>query len=306
VADFNYSRPSTVGRTPRFQYKGKSGILCLFDSNGTGVRLAEPEACFMAKAGNTWTDVYYPAVDMTPFFQASGFPLDVFQWSLSGWAVVSGRNKVGIDFFERLMADYRREAAKYGEGLKAIVIIGLTNDVLYCRYGKGRGKYPESVDALIVQRDTWAKQLAARMGVPVIIVGTGTTKGRYDAVVVDVPLGYIGDKPDREIRQIVSDAHARIYNRLGEATVTGPWPGMAPTVYHLQKPHLSPRETDWMGHPGKNEAFLQGVLLHNALAWICVKAGWFPTLQGMELVPGYIFGCFLLVWIIHRGFLCFQ
>ncbi len=52
---------------------------------------------------------------------------------------------------------------------------------------------------------------------------------------------------------------------------------MTPTVYHLQKPHLNGREADWLGHPGKNEAFLQGVLIHNTLAWICVKAGWVPT-----------------------------
>ncbi len=277
MADFNGHRPSNVGHTPKFPFRGKPAVLCLFDSNGTGVRVAAPDVCYMAKAGQMWTDVYYPAVDLTPFFCESGFPFDVFQWAMSGWSLTCGRGKVDINMFERLMGEFLTEAAKAGEGLKAIVVIGLTNDVNYCRYRKGRGKYPASVDQLITSRDEWLKKLAVRLGAPVIVIGTGSAKVNYLSITEDVPLGYIGDKKESEIRDIIAAAHARIYNRLGEDTVAGPWPVMSPMVYHLQKPHLNGREAHWMGHPGKNEAFLQGLLIHNTLAWLCVKAGWVKT-----------------------------
>jgi hypothetical protein len=184
---------------------------------------------------------------------------------------------VDINVFERLMGEFITEVAKAGEGLKAIVIMGLTNDVNYCRNGKGRGQYPTSVDQLIASRDKWLKKLAVNLGAPVVVIGTGSAKVNYASITEDVPLGYIGDKKDVEIQDIIAAAHARINNRLGEATVTGPWPAMTPTVYHLQKPHLNGREADWLGHPGKNEAFLQGVLIHNTLAWLCVKARWVQT-----------------------------
>jgi hypothetical protein len=87
VADFNCRRPSNARRTLKFPFRGKSTLLCLFDSNGTGARIAAPDVCYMAKAGQTWTDVYYPAVDLTPFFHESGFPFDVFQWAMSGWSL---------------------------------------------------------------------------------------------------------------------------------------------------------------------------------------------------------------------------
>ena len=280
MADFNCRRPTIIGRTPQFPFRGKSAVLCVFDSNGTGVRVADPEVCYMAKSGATWTDVYYPAVDMTPVFKDSGFPLDVFQWSMSGWSMTCGRGKVDVNVFERLMGSFLTEAAKAGQGLRAIVVIGLTNDVNYCRYGRGRGKYPTSVDQLIKSRDEWLKKLALRMGAPVIVIGTGSAKVDYRAVTADVPLGYIGDKTDQEIRDTLAAAHARIYNRLGEETIPGPWPVMSPDVYYLQKPHLNGREADWLGHPGKNEAYLQGLLIHNTLAWIAVKAGWVPTANG--------------------------
>jgi hypothetical protein len=48
-----------------------------------------------------------------------------------------------------------------------------------------------------------------------------------------VTLGYIGDKKESEIRNIIVAAHARIYNRLSEDTLTGQWSEMSPTVYHL-------------------------------------------------------------------------
>ncbi len=83
MADLNCRRPSNVGRTPKFLFRGKSAVLGLFDSNGTGVRVADSDVCYMAKSGQTWTDVYYPAVDVTPFFRESGFPFDVFQWAMS-------------------------------------------------------------------------------------------------------------------------------------------------------------------------------------------------------------------------------
>jgi hypothetical protein len=280
VADFNCRRPTIVGRTPKFPFRGKSALLCFFDSNGRWVRVAEPEVCYMAKAGQTWTDVYYPAVDLTPVFRDSGFPYDVFQWAMSGWSLTCGRGKTDINVFEHLMGEFLTEAAKAGEGLKAIVVIGLTNDVNYCRYRKNRGKYPSSVDQLIESRDEWLKKLAVRLGAPIIVIRTGSVKVNYVSVTDDVPLGYIGDKTETEIRDIIAAAHARIYNRLGEDTVAGPWPVMSPTVYYLQKPHLNGREADWLGRPGKNEAYLQGLLIHNALAWICVKASWIKTANG--------------------------
>jgi hypothetical protein len=120
----------------------------------------------MAKSGQTWTDVYYPAVDVTPFFRESGFPFDVFQWAMSRWSLTCGRSKVDINIFEHLMGDFVPEASKHGEGLKAIVVIGLTNDVVYCRYGKGRGKYPLSVNQLITFRNNWLKKLVVCLGAP--------------------------------------------------------------------------------------------------------------------------------------------
>jgi hypothetical protein len=123
----------------------------------------------MGKSGQTWTDVYYPAIDLTPFFHESRFQFDVFQWAMSGWSLTCGRSKVDINVFERLMGDFITEAKKKGEGLKAIVVIGLTNDMNYCRYGKGWGKYPYSVDQLITSHDEWLKKLALRLGAPVVV-----------------------------------------------------------------------------------------------------------------------------------------
>jgi hypothetical protein len=199
-----------VGRTPKFLFRGKSAVLGLFDSNGTGVRVADSDVCYMAKSGQTWTDVYYPAVDVTPFFRESGFPFDVFQWAMSRWSLTCGRSKVDINVFERLMGDFVTEASKNGEGLKAIVVIGLTNNVVYCRCGKGCGKYPPSVNQLITSRDDWLKKHALRLGAPVIVIGTGSAKVNYASITGDVTLGYIGDKKELEIRDIISAAHARI------------------------------------------------------------------------------------------------
>jgi hypothetical protein len=228
--------------------------------------------------------MHYPQVDCSFLFEASGFPYDVFLHVISGWAFKYG-NTIPQDYFVDLVTSFKAEAAKSKEkrSLKAVVVLGMTNDILFCQtgFGKKHIRYPASVDSLIEERDEWLNELAEKIGVPVFFAGAGSAKNvRYDLEKSDVELGYFGNLHEDARGAIIARSQARIFNRLGEECSSGAWPNrLKNKLYYLQKPHLSPRFCDYIGHPGKIEGYLQGILLHNLLVWLCVKAGWQKDLK---------------------------
>jgi hypothetical protein len=117
------------------------------------------------------------------------------------------------------------------------------------------------------------------VSVPVIFSGAGSAKNmRYDMETQDIPFPSElpqGRQAAFDVKhRIVAKAQALMFNRLGQKGQKGSWGRMKNKLYYLQKPRLSTRSCDWMGHPGKCEAYLQGVLIHNVIVWACVNAGW--------------------------------
>jgi hypothetical protein len=293
VVDFKCQKPSNTVK-PIYRFKGKSGIFVLGDSNITGCRLTSPENCYMAKfQGGELVDLPYPAVDCSFLFQDSGFPYDVLVHAVSGWAIAQGSNTFDYQYFKDILAPFREEAAKDKDGrsLRAIVVIGGTNDVLACLHSTREP--PMTVDAVIAACEAWLEGLAKAVGVPVFYAGAGSAKNmRYDMEQQDFPLvGPNGKMTLTAKRRLLAKAHALMFNRLGQKSERGSWGRMKNQLYHIQKPRLSTRFCDWYGHPGKCELYLQGLLLHNVLAWGCVKAGWQKDLKReFRLVAG--FSCF--------------
>jgi hypothetical protein len=283
MVDFNHQKPSTVGRKPVFRFTSRSGIMVFADSMAACCRLSSKENTYIAKfQGKELIDIHYPQVDCSFLFSESGFPYDVFLHVISGWAFAYG-NTLPHEYFVDLVADFKAEAAKSKDGrsLKAIVVLGLTNDLLSCQTGYGNFSYPKSVDDLIKTRDKWLNKLAELVGVPVFYAGSGSGKNVcYDDEEDDIPLGYIGKLDEKARGVIIARAHALVYNRLGDKCTAGAWPSkLRNKLYYIQKPRLSSRFCDYMGHPGKIESYLQGIMIHNVLVWLCVKAGWQKDLK---------------------------
>ena len=281
LVDFRGQKPSNTS-APVFRFSGKSGIFVIGDSTMAASRVAPAERSYLAKfQGGKLVDLRYPAVDCSFLFQESGFPYDVMLHAVSGWSIAHGQNRFSYEYFSKLLAPFREEAAKDKDGrsLKAIVVFGGTNDVLAVLGSLGNKDNPASVDALITARDKWLEGLAEAVGVPVIFAGAGSAKNmRYDMETQDIPFPSElpqGRQPAFEVkRRIVAKAQALMFNRLGQKGQKGSWGRMRNKLYYLQKPRLSTKFCDWMGHPGKSEAYLQGVLIHNVIVWACVKAGW--------------------------------
>jgi hypothetical protein len=281
LVDFRGQKPSNT-TSPIFRFSGRSGIFVIGDSTIASSRVAPPERSYLAKfQGGDLVDLRYPAVDCSFLFQESGFPYDVMLHAVSGWSIAHGQNRFSYEYFSKLLGPFREEAAKDKDGrsLKAIVVFGGTNDVLAVLGSLGAKGNPASVDAMIAARDKWLEGLAEAVGVPVIFAGAGSAKNmRYDMETQDIQFPSElpqGRQPAFEVkRRIVAKAQALMFNRLGQRGQKGSWGRMKNKLYYLQKPRLSTKFCDWMGHPGKSESYLQGVLIHNVIVWACVKAGW--------------------------------
>jgi hypothetical protein len=245
-------------------------------------RLTRSDQCYFAKiTKNGWVDTYHPQIDLSFVTKELGY--DILQHTVSGWAMSFGTNTLGTDYFAKLVSSFRQAAAATEHGLEAVIVVGLTNDLLSCVFpGQNTDEYPKSARVLFEAALNWCKKLSLHLKVPVIFCGAGSARHvNVDSVVADVLLDDLSSKSIQNKWATVAQAQAYFYKQFEHYTVRGSWgSGRGSGVYVLQKPAMSSEKCDKFGHPSKTEAYLQGLLIHNVIAWMICKFNWTPRARG--------------------------
>ena len=167
--------------------------------------------------------------------------------------------------------------------LRAVFIIGLTNDVNHCFFappkdGSPHDGYPESTETLWEQKEKWCRSLAELLGCPVIYCGGGTPFGvRFSLTEEIISLGDCSRLSTADRNRVHANALAQLFMKFQDACDWGSFRKVGPYAYNVQKPRLDVSKCDHMGHPGKTEAWLQALVMFNTMAFGLHKLGADPT-----------------------------